>query len=475
MAVASLTYDASLAVEETKSGFFVYDGAPSRFHEWEFRAGIRYLSSKDDDKHRALSSIVEALRGEAALVAMDVGMTTLMDNKMTGFDELLKAMTARVFPQAQAEAKELYQVGHKHRGPLSRQAAEPMISFVSRRRRWWAKLKKLDPTVDLSTSLLGDLMLDAANLGKVEKLMVLTSTGNIREFEKVAEALMGQHAKIHVEEKRDKKHDSHKPSFRRPWSRQANFAEEEVEWDLDDYDYDDEVPAHAMLAEGEEDNECETLDEVELDVFTCLLAQGFAPEAMVPLIQTEGQAFLAKGGGKGRKGKGKSKGKSKGKNRFSSGLKPSLSLEDRKKALTKLKSETKCNDCGEYGHWSGDAICPKKKSSHQKTGMLSLVADYSSKAASSSSCSCCEMPAVPCVKDMPAVPCVKDEPAVPRVEDEQEEQHSDDSELPWANFAVRQETSDDGESDDINAVALMADKSGSSNCPRRTTSTWFAL
>ena len=46
MAVASLTYDAGLAVEETKSGFFVYDGAPSRFHEWEFRAGIRYQSAK---------------------------------------------------------------------------------------------------------------------------------------------------------------------------------------------------------------------------------------------------------------------------------------------------------------------------------------------------------------------------------------------------------------------------------------------
>ena len=194
MAVASLTYDASLAVEETKSGFFVYDGAPSRFQ-----------SSKEEDKYRALSSIVEALRGEAVLVAMDVGMDKLMNEKLTGFDELVKAMTARVFPQAQAEAKELYQVGHKHRGPMSRQAAEPMISYVSRRRRWWATLKKLDSTVDLSPSLLGDLMLDAANLGKVEKLMVLTSTGNDVEFEKVAAALMGQHAKIHVEEKREKR------------------------------------------------------------------------------------------------------------------------------------------------------------------------------------------------------------------------------------------------------------------------------
>ena len=42
-------------------------------------------------------------------------------------------------------------------------------------------------------------------------------------------------------------------------------------------------------------------------------------------------------------------------------MKPQLSLEERKKALKELKKKTKCNTCGEVGHWTGDAECKKKK------------------------------------------------------------------------------------------------------------------
>ena len=459
MAVASLTYDSGHSVEETKNGFFVYDGSPARFHEWEFRAEIRFHSAKDDEKNRALSSIVEALRGEAALVAMDVGMKKLMHPNGKGFEELVNAMSKTVFPQAQAEAKELYQVGHKHRGPLSRQSAEPMISYVSRRRRWWAKLKRLDPTVDLSPSLLGDLMLDAANLGKVEKLLVLTSTGNNREFDKIAEALMKQHAKIHVDEKKEKRHDNHhKSGFKKPWTRHANMADAEAEVD-EDYDYDQEGDApvdQSAPDEVEDDKECETVEEVEMDVFTCLLAQGFEPEATVTLIQSEAHAFMA---GKGQ-GKGKRKGKVKGKfnkKRFSSGIKPHLSLKERQDALTKLKGETQCRGCGEYGHWEYDPKCPKMQK-NQKTSMLSLVTAYSHKAGcSSSSCSHCDTPAVPWMEDMPTVTMITaanlDE-AVPRFEDVQDEQSSEveqdsgNSAVGWANFAVQAGNSDAEQDED---------------------------
>jgi hypothetical protein len=109
-------------------------------------------------------------------------------------------------------------------------------------------------------------------------------------------------------------------------------------------------------------------------VFTCLLCEGFDHESMAPLIQAESTSFLAwnkigKGKGKGKsKGGGKGKGKSgKSRPRFSAGTKPGLSLEERKKALQKLKSETKCNDCGEYGHCVGDDSCKtsqKSKSSY---------------------------------------------------------------------------------------------------------------
>ena len=39
-----------------------------------------------------------------------------------------------------------------------------------------------------------------------------------------------------------------------------------------------------------------------------------------------------------------------------------LSLEDRRKRLEELKKKTKSQDCGQIGHWAGDNICPKRKS-----------------------------------------------------------------------------------------------------------------
>ena len=54
-------------------------------------------------------------------------------------------------------------------------------------------------------------------------------------------------------------------------------------------------------------------------------------------------------------------------------MKPQLSLEDRKKSLEDLKAKTKCNDCGETGHWRGDPGCKKKK-----TGFLAVASASSS-------------------------------------------------------------------------------------------------
>ena len=100
----------------------MYDGAPTRFYEWEFRTNIRMKATNDDDINKTMSQIVESLRGEAAMIAMDVGLTELM--KPTGLEQLVEAMKKHVFPQARAEAKELYRVGHKTGGILSRQSLE---------------------------------------------------------------------------------------------------------------------------------------------------------------------------------------------------------------------------------------------------------------------------------------------------------------------------------------------------------------
>ena len=155
-----------------------------------------------------MSMIIEALRGEAANVAMDIGKAELMKvgtDHVTagqpGFKMLMEGMRKMVFPFSRAEAKTLFKSGHKTKGVLARQSGEPMSSYVSRRRRWWKKLKHMDSSVGLSDTVLGDLMLEASGLKEDQQRMILTSTANNREFEKLAAALVEQYPSVHLDEK----------------------------------------------------------------------------------------------------------------------------------------------------------------------------------------------------------------------------------------------------------------------------------
>ena len=64
---------------------------------------MRWASAKEDDKPKMMNMVIEGLRGEAALVAMDLGKDALIG--AGGMDSLINAMQAKVFPKAQAEAK----------------------------------------------------------------------------------------------------------------------------------------------------------------------------------------------------------------------------------------------------------------------------------------------------------------------------------------------------------------------------------
>jgi hypothetical protein len=73
-----------------------------------------------------------------------------------------------------------------------------MAGYIQRRRRWWKLVKELDPEIRLSDNLLGELLLDHANLSATERLMVLTSTRNMYGFSILAVALVQQHPLIHA-------------------------------------------------------------------------------------------------------------------------------------------------------------------------------------------------------------------------------------------------------------------------------------
>lgn len=61
-----------------------------------------------------------------------------------------------------------------------------MTQHSSRRRRWWCLLIFLDNTIAVSLSLLGGLLVEIAGLNQMERSLILTSTGNNTDFEKIA-------------------------------------------------------------------------------------------------------------------------------------------------------------------------------------------------------------------------------------------------------------------------------------------------
>ena len=201
-AVASLLFSRGGERHDvTKSGSYVYTGEAGTYHEWEFRTRLKVIAAGDDpDKYaEAMAKVVEGLRGEAFVVAKEIGSAKICDvgnadmEIEAGVDVLINALKHAVFPQTTHEAKELFRQYCKPSGCLSRQNGESMHQYISRRRRCWKLLMELDSELNLSEGHRADLLLDLAGLDKNERVMIQASIGNVRDFEKIAEALILQH------------------------------------------------------------------------------------------------------------------------------------------------------------------------------------------------------------------------------------------------------------------------------------------
>ena len=94
-----------------------------------------------------VQKVLEGLREEAFELARDIGVDVL--TQPGGLRKFVKKLRDVVFPRASEEARELFKAGQKP-GSLARQNGESMLSYVSRRRRWWKLLKTLDGSIELS-------------------------------------------------------------------------------------------------------------------------------------------------------------------------------------------------------------------------------------------------------------------------------------------------------------------------------------
>ena len=68
--------------DETRGGSYVYGGDASSSHEWEFRTRLRVQGLNDDRYVKAIRGIIDGLRGDAFVVAQEVGLDILWNSGM---------------------------------------------------------------------------------------------------------------------------------------------------------------------------------------------------------------------------------------------------------------------------------------------------------------------------------------------------------------------------------------------------------
>ena len=348
-----------------------------------------FQAKRRQDLATLVNKIVEGLRGDAFLVARDLGHEVLMQPK--GLETLISRIRANVFPRATEEARELFRAGQRQGGVLSRQSGESMLSYTSRRRRWWRLLVELDPSLQLSEEMRSELMLELSGISRQE-VLVIKSCALSLSFEHIAEVLVKHYSSTHLKEgsrswnptsqsKHLMNYASKGKGKGKPRYYSTGYVGLESEWKYDDpndwptcdADYwDDETPYTGLVAEGdygddeqdstqhveyEESNDYEYVEGIEdqdaLALNAIVELEGADEKTVGEAIQLQLAAYAAFGKAKG-KGFGKFKGKGKGKGKV---IKSHLSIEQRRQKLSELKKNSKCLRCGGKGHWAGDPEC----------------------------------------------------------------------------------------------------------------------
>ena len=384
----------SLTTEGSKAGVPRYDGDPTLLAEYAFRvrlleARTRAMDQAEVKKQGPLGlKLIEGLTGAALQVAREISLETLASEK--GPSELVSLLYKAFRPRRAQEARELYAAGAQPHGVLSRQAGEPMTSYLLRRRTWYKMLLDLDEDLRLPEGILAEQTLAAAALSHDYQLLIRTALQGRMSMNEVCDELIAQHSRVH---EREVRHRGKGGGFRGgkggKWGHQTwgtSYITEEDEMhsqSLSGFDMDDRNPS-AYSPSAYQATECstdyantdyysyysqvptETSWEEEDDpcglVYMALLAEGLdeqnaeALDYAAEVIQIEAEAFFvqqraqhaghtgfSRDRGYGGKGKGK------------------MTPEERKQRIDAIKRKTNCRRCGQVGHWSTDAACPKNR------------------------------------------------------------------------------------------------------------------
>ena len=330
-----------------------------------------------------VQKVLEGLREEAFELARDIGVDVL--TQPGGLRKFVEKLRDVVFPRASEEARELFKVGQKP-GSLSRQNGESMLSYVSRRRRWWKLLKTLTGSVELSEPMRVELLLELSGPSRQEIIVIKACAPDAKSLEPIVATLVEQYSGVHLREGRSLGQPNlrnsgnlqtrgGRPAGYRPkgkgktykaytadaWYEEDVYYEEDQDHQEDfneaSYQAFDEEPAPGYHDNPETDGE-------ELEESS---EAGHAVQLQLAAHAAFGKA-KGKGKGKSKKGKGKGKGKV---------VRSHLTLEQRREKLGSLKAKSKCMRCGALGHWAGDPECqfPTSQGGGKGKAHLAVIAD----------------------------------------------------------------------------------------------------
>lgn len=295
-----------------------------------------------------------------------------------GMKLLLKTLKDSLAQEAPVRTQELF-MDYFYSGQVWRRNHESMAQYIVRRELAFTKLKESSPETELSDNLKCMLLLIFSGLDGKEQQSILASVNNDYDYKKVSHALRIQFPNAASTKAVIRKDylgvgrggggpNAHRPRWKGFPRKPQVFAAEMDDGEEDDDEYDDDAYYGNEELDDDEENylaysEDETLEALMNDVDAEDLERDDVAEAFATIAQHRG-SFKKKFIKRPASGSPSSQSipfKAQGDITFDQKAK-----EQRRAAVSFLKSVTQCTACGQKGHWIGDESCPKGKGKGKK-------------------------------------------------------------------------------------------------------------
>ena len=285
-----------------------------------------------------------------------------------GMQLLLNTLKDSLAQEAPVRAQELF-LEYFYSPQVWRKNQETMAQYIVRRELAFTRLKEANSETALSDNLKCMLLLIFAGLDIKEQQSILASVGNEFNYKKVSQALRIQYPTLAQTRPVQRKdylgagRSSHQPSLRPRWKGYPKRQVFAAEMEDDEVHVEDEVFAEEGTENFEDDD----------DVFAAY-SDDEALEALMNDIPEEewedesvAEAFATiaqhRGNFKKKFVKRPQQNSSGSSQTFGFKAHGDLTLDQKSKdqrraAVSFLKSVTQCTACKQKGHWVGDSVCP---------------------------------------------------------------------------------------------------------------------